>query len=38
MYEDGALQRGAYIPVERGAENQWNTFLSDAGILHGPVS
>ena len=33
--DDGTLYRGAYIPAERDAENQWNTFLLDAGILPG---
>jgi len=30
--DDGTLYKGAYIP----AENQWNTFFLDAGILPGP--
>lgn len=35
VYDDGTLYRGAYIPAERDAENQWNIFLLDAGILPG---
>ena len=35
VYDDGSLYRGAYIPVEREAENQWNVFLLDGGILPG---
>lgn len=34
-YDDGTLYRGAYIPTEREAENQWGTFLLDAGTFHG---
>jgi len=34
-YDDDTLYRGAYIPAEREAENQWSTFLLDAGILPG---
>lgn len=35
VYDDGTLYRSAYVPAERGTENQWDGFLLDTGIVPG---
>ena len=35
VYDDCTLYRGAYVPTERDAENRWDVFLLDTGIVPG---
>lgn len=35
VYDDGTLYRGAHVPAERDAENQWDIFLLDTGVVPG---
>jgi len=35
VYDDGTLYRSAYVPADRDAENRWDVFLLDTGIVPG---